>query len=137
MTKFENQLELDRRKYPRIFFSVDDEVAASITTPNTNNLPPFHAKVMDLSLGGLFFTIKRGELLPINEGDFLLLKDIIAFFQFRITCEIEMKVKRVQDHQFIEYIGFGCEFISPPPETEEQIRNLLNLIHRKDQKIKA
>ncbi|MBU0484656.1 MAG: PilZ domain-containing protein [Proteobacteria bacterium] len=115
----------NRRKYERVFFSPDDNVLAVFTITN-QEAPPRSTYLTDLSLGGLYFTIKRTEAPCLAVNDKLILNEIKTAVSFQIKAEIEIVIRRIQDYDFVEHIGYGCEFVNITEEIRETIGQLVD-----------
>lgn len=91
--------------------------------------------VLNLSEGGLHFTQKREYSTPIKMGEHLILTglqgpDPLNFFQ-----NVAVEIKWVLDHEYLENISYGCQFLDLPEEMREVIRDVVDrgVLGTKDQ----
>lgn len=115
----------EKRQYRRIFFSPEEKVMGKFALAGVDVIA-FTTNVMDLSLGGLYFTLKRDKAVDIKVGDRLTLKELQTSISLQIIAEISLEVVRIQDYDFIEHIGFGCEFTNLADDVREKIRQLVD-----------
>lgn len=82
-------------------------------------------KVLNLSEGGLFFTVKKSEVGDIGPGATLILRELRGPKALQISEEIWLEIKWVSNDPLLENIGFGCEFVDLPLPPQRQIRELI------------
>jgi len=99
----------ERRRHRRIYFN-NGEVTGSFGPLD----PPeqsVEAMVLNLSLGGLYITVSRGAPLRFRANETIIMYELKASESLRITSNIMVDVKRVEDQPIFNYIGYGCQFI--------------------------
>ena len=104
----------EKRKHARVYFSPEDRVRGIFVFPDFEQVS-FAAPVLDLSLGGLHFVVKREELNALEEGSRLMLVELS--FAGDLVCEeaVELTVRRVFDHPMVSNVSLGCEFAAGFP----------------------
>jgi len=128
---------LERRKFERAYFSSTDDVTGIIIiidrveSPITGNISHLSigdgidGNISDLSLGGLYLVTRKEKTLGLEIGDTLILKNIQATVLYNLELNIEMQIRRVNNYDFIEHTGLGCEFTSINAESREAIKQLV------------
>ncbi|MBU0729234.1 MAG: PilZ domain-containing protein [Proteobacteria bacterium] len=109
-----------RRKYKRVFYSVQDKMVGFFSCPSQGD-KGIVANVMNMSVGGLHFTLKRDDNIKLKVGDHLILTKIVGNAPIQLVVNIETKIKWVLDHHLMKHIGYGCEFMDLPDIVKEQI----------------
>jgi len=116
----------ERRLHTRVFFSIADEVCGAMTFPGITT-GPVRARINDLSLGGLFFSLDRtARLAPPAEGETAILTEITTALDFHMHTRCSLTIKRIQDLAILEVIGFGCEFSHIPPGDLEKLAGFID-----------
>jgi len=114
----------NKRRYERIFFGRDQNIVGQLSLPDGETDGP-QVTILNLSEGGLHFTITRRDHVAIKDGERILLKSVSGPPPLKFARPITMEVKWVLDHDFLEHIGYGCEFIDLPEELAEMIRDVV------------
>jgi c-di-GMP-binding flagellar brake protein YcgR len=110
----------EKRKFKRIVFSAKDEVMGVFAFPGfVDDLGSY--KIADISAGGLRFILPRDDAFQIAANDALLLREIKGKFQLEFVAGIEIKVKWVMDHEMLEHLMIGCEFVDISPTVQTQL----------------
>lgn len=106
----------ERRKHRRAYFSVRDNIIGHfrLLTEIENN---FHAPILNLSRGGLHFTLNKKELVKPRSGDRLRLIKIEGEDLLEKVFDAELEIKWVLGHASLSQIGYGCKFITISPES--------------------
>jgi hypothetical protein len=123
----------EKRKFNRIPFSYQDNIVGNFTHPGRHDKIVSH--ILNFSMQGLYFTMRKEEGRNLNEGDKLLLIELKLPKQIRYIVNIEMEVARILDNSELEHFGYGCKFISFPETSMNQIKRFLEswfLESRKD-----
>jgi hypothetical protein len=110
----------ERRCYKRIFYSAEDRMIGFFVVPG-NNQKVLEAHIMNVSVGGLHFTLKRNDMKSLKMGDRLILTKLMGNSPLRIASDIEIEIKWVLDHRLMKHVGFGCEFRNLPDVIGSQL----------------
>ncbi len=113
-----------RRRYKRVFYSAEDKIVGFFSIPGDNNRS-ITANVMNMSIGGLHFTLKRDDNIRISQGDKIILHKVTGNIPFQFVANIEAEIKWVLDHHLMKHIGFGCEFVNLSDITKKQLQSLV------------
>ena len=111
----------ERRRFKRVAIPVDDGIMGFISSPRLIADESIAAKIIDLSAGGLHFFLHRSSFKEISTGDHLMLKEIKGTKNLDFISNIELEVKWIADHETLEHVGFGCEFLHISEEIRQQI----------------
>lgn len=113
----------EKRKFNRIPFSYQDNIVGVFTHPGRRD--KIIAHILNFSIQGLYFTMRKEEGNNLAEGDKLALLEIKGAKQSRFIVDIEMEVARILDYSELEHYGYGCKFISFPESSINQIKRFL------------
>jgi hypothetical protein len=113
----------ENRQYRRIYFP--EELVISGVVAGLDTRAEFSVKVLNLSEGGLFFTLGREKGGCFKEKERILLLNLRGPDPFSISQQLNMEIKWVCDNEAMENIGYGCEFIEPPAGFLDQVRELV------------
>lgn len=133
---------VEKRRFARAYFCSDDDVTGIIIVPNRVN-PAVSGNIShlsiggdttdlgldgdihNLSIGGLYLILKKDQADHLDVGNTLTLKEIQATVLSHLELNIEMKIRRVHDYEFVEYVGLGCEFTCIDHKAMEAIKRLV------------
>jgi hypothetical protein len=115
----------EKRKFNRVPFSYNDNILGKFTHPVIND--KIIAHILNLSLKGLYFTMKKEDSKSAKEGDTLIFLELKGPRQQDFIVSIDMEIKRVLDYAELEHFGYGCEFQSLPDSSKEQIKRFLEM----------
>ena len=115
---------VNKRRYRRIYFSEDLLISGVIAESDTHT--EFLVKILNLSEGGLFFTVAREKARYFQEKGTVLFLGLRGPGPFNLAEKLNMEIKWVCDNEIMENIGYGCEFIDPPSRSVDQIRCMVN-----------
>jgi len=117
----------ERRQYKRMFFSIEEGPLGVFALPDMDT-GVLTAIIMDLSMGGLGLSIRKGGDMSINVGDRLILTEIrgMADTNLRPINNIETEIKWIQNYRAFRHILFGCEFVDITQTTRDQIQQFIN-----------
>jgi hypothetical protein len=113
----------EKRKFNRIPFSYQDNIVGIFTHPGRRD--KVNAHILNFSMQGLYFTMRKEEGDRLAQEDQLALLEIKGPKQINYILDIEMTVARVLDFTDLEYFGYGCKFTSFPDSSVAQIKRFL------------
>jgi hypothetical protein len=113
----------EKRKFNRIPFSYQDNVLGVFTHPGRQD--KINAHILNFSMQGLYFTMRKEEWKKLAESDRLVLIEIKGPKQSNYILDIEMTVARILDYPDLDYFGYGCKFTSFPDSSVQQIKRFL------------
>jgi len=118
-----NNME-DRRKFKRILFSVEDEVAGVVSLSESDD-DAMAFKIADFSAGGLRFLIQKVDWGEIKKGDTLLLQTINGKSQLNFISDLQIEVKWIMDDPVFRHVMIGCEFSDISDTDRERIEQFV------------
>lgn len=113
----------EKRKFNRIPFSYHDNIVGVFTHPGRQDKVTAH--ILNFSVQGLYFTIRKEEGDKLAQDDKLVLIEIKGPKRTNFILNIEMIVARTLDYSDLDYFGYGCKFTSFPLSSMKQIRRFL------------
>ena len=124
MTDFETE----RRVHKRVYFSIEDGVVGEFTVKEAENSVSFVAPILNLSVGGIHFTLEKGQGRDIRIGDVLNLIQIKDRRKLVIVFDIVLEVRWVLNHEELDYVGYGCEFKNVPQEVKTRVSQFVEYV---------
>jgi len=97
----------DKRQYPRLVLSVEDGFFGNFILPDKNNLM---VSIVNISAGGANFSAPSKVQAQINEGDILLLKNIIGATRLAFLEDIKAEIRWIKELGGPDDISVGCSF---------------------------
>ena len=119
-----NNSQAERRRFKRIFFPGENNIQARFSFLGNCDLI-MNTMVLDLSETGLRLMLPKKESNGIRTGDILLLREITGHPHLHFMRNIKSEIRWVLNHEFLDHLGFGCEFVNLPPLLKNQLRNSL------------
>ena len=120
-----NKYDEEKRKFNRIPFSYNDNIIGRFTHPGRQD--KINAHILNLSVQGLYFTLKKDDGKMIQQDDKLILLEIKGLKNQDFIVNIKMEIRRILDYMELEHFGYGCKFITCPESSKEQIRRFLEI----------
>ena len=115
----------ERRKFKRVLLTAETALIAHLVVSGSPPTP-LKGNIVDLSVGGFQFTLKRNANPPLGQGDRLTLAKIAGAPELDAISDLPVRIVWVLDHRFFEHIGLGCQFIQMAPETQHQIDQFIS-----------
>ncbi len=115
---------VEKRRHERVYFPPGHGVNGSfglIDAPEETITVP----ILNLSLGGLYFTLKRSSPLLFNANDAIILNEFKTGDDFNLTANIILEVRRVENHGVVDFVGFGCQFVDIDANTRERMAKFI------------
>ncbi len=114
----------DRREFTRLFVPVEKRLHVLITRSGLME-DAFFAKVMNLSEGGIGLGMQKRKMNKLKVEDILLVKQIEGDPRLVLSDDLKVKVIWVIEHDLLDNIAVGCEFLDLPPIFLESIREFI------------
>ncbi|MGV1097931.1 PilZ domain-containing protein [Thiovibrio sp. JS02] len=99
----------EKRKHARVYFSPREEVQGVFVFPDLGQIS-FSAQLLDLSLGGLNFSLDREGASALEVGSVLILTELRQGEDVLADKAVSLVVRWVLDHPVLRNVSFGCEF---------------------------
>lgn len=120
---------IEQRQYKRFFFPNHEMIRAVFSFAGDKGLI-FDSKVLNLSELGLGLVVHKSDTSAADDlksGDILHLKEIVGNPDLKFIREIKSEIRWVVNAQWMDNIGFGCEFIDISAELREKIDSFINV----------
>ena len=114
----------EQRRYPRIYFGGEAAISAEIQVNHGQN--SLAGAVLNISAGGLQFSFKRQGSLPVDKGDKLTLQALVGLAELTGLAGSALEVRWVLDHEFLEHVAVGCEFVGLATEQQQSLQRLVD-----------
>ncbi len=121
----------NRRRYRRILFTIEDKINGTFSIPGGESRP-ISVKILNLGEGGIHFVVNPKDNDKIKTGAKLILLQIEGPDPLRYLVNIDAEVKWVLNHDIMEHVGVGCEFLNISENSRLQIRSFVDSWHEKD-----
>jgi hypothetical protein len=114
----------DRRKFPRVVFSVSEGVIGKFFISSKKN-DIWTAYILNLSEDGLFFTLRSDQRTLIKKDDILNFISIKMWGNVQSLVNIQMRVMWTGWQEEGDNIGIGCKFIEISDTSKKSISKLI------------
>lgn len=118
-------LKEDRRRFERAIFSLEDEITGVLSIPEQQG-KSITVYVINLSAGGMQFTLNSDVDTKIEKGDRLVLMQIKAPYNLGFLLNIDVEIMWVLNPPMLEHVGVGCAFLNIPESSKTQIDEFVN-----------
>ena len=114
----------EKRKEERVYFSPGENICGVFVFPDFERFS-FSALLLDLSLGGVHFTLKREEWNALELGRQLVLARLVKGDE--IVCDRAMPLtgRWILDLPMVSSVSVGCEFDELPEDDRKKLRSFL------------
>ena len=112
------------REHKRIYFNPETELVGSFHPVNEPE-NTFNGRILNLSLGGLFVSIKHERKMFLQSNDLLVMNEIKSNDIINMTTNILLEVRWTHDQGMVDYLGCGCQFIEVTDNGLGQVEKLL------------
>ena len=110
----------ERRQFNRALFTIDDGVIGILSVPELQKAP-ITAYLLNLSVGGMYFTLRTEEKNKIKEGDHLVLIQIKGSASLKFLVNIDAEIRWILNYENFEHVGIGCKFLNIPESSRKQV----------------
>ncbi|MFA6498360.1 MAG: PilZ domain-containing protein [Desulfurivibrionaceae bacterium] len=114
----------EQRKEARVYFSPGENICGVFVFPDFEHFS-FSALLLDLSLGGVQFSLKREEWNAIKLGSQLVLARFSEGEKVLCDRAIPLTVRWVLDHPMVSNVSVGCEFDGLPEDDRKMLQSFL------------
>jgi c-di-GMP-binding flagellar brake protein YcgR len=114
----------EKRKEARVYFSPGENICGVFVFPDFGHFS-FSALVLDLSLGGMHFTVKREEWNSLELGHQLVLARLSKGEEVLCDKAMPLTVRWVLDHPMVSNVSVGCEFDELPADDRKALQSFL------------
>jgi len=116
----------NKREHPRVSFTVSDGIVARFWASEENDELQT-AYILNLSEGGLFFTLRKDQSNLIKEGDKLRFVEIKKWRTSHFLVNIQADVVWHGNMPEYEGVGIGCKFNNISDKNLQNIKELVGV----------
>lgn len=123
---------IEQRKYKRFFFPKHEMIRAVFSCSGDKQLI-FDSKVLNLSELGLGLVVHKSDTNSakaaddLKAGDILHLKEIVGNPDLKFIRKIKSEIRWVVNAQWMDNIGFGCEFVDISAALRKKIDSFIKV----------
>jgi len=117
---------IEKRRYPRIFFTAGQKVEAEIVHVASDW--KLAVTLLDISEGGMGLRLKRNADITLEQGDQIRLEAVHGQSYLRALSQIMMEVRWTLDDDFFDYIALGCQFLDLSEKDRELLQDFTLLM---------
>jgi len=121
--KMENNQE--RRKFRRAIFTLEDNVVGLFSLARKPG-KIINGYILNLSMGGIYFTIDAIKTIIPVMGDKIVLMQIKAPQSLSFLMNIDADVKWIFNPPTLKFSGIGCEFVNIPELSRKQLGDFVD-----------
>ncbi len=118
---------IEQRQYKRLYFPTHEMIRAVFSFSGDRQLS-FKSKVLNLCELGLGLLVHKSDTSAADDlkaGDVLHLEEIVGNPELEFIREIKSEIRWVVNAQWMDNIGFGCEFLDISAELREKIDSFI------------
>ncbi|PJB76814.1 MAG: hypothetical protein CO090_10010 [Acidobacteria bacterium CG_4_9_14_3_um_filter_49_7] len=102
---------VERRKFPRAYFTVKDGITAVLELPGPEKFT-MSTNILSISEGGISFIGQREALEGFTSEDEILLVRCIEPEELRFLHSVVMQIRHTIDEPGMKHIVCGCQFVN-------------------------
>ena len=114
----------EKRKFPRAFFNMEHGITGVFAIPKTQT-KPIKAVILNISAGGLFFSVKTDERNKVQKGDELLFIELREKSSLPMVLNLKAEVVWIADNTDLEYTGMGCKFTNVSDDARDRLNKFV------------
>ena len=100
----------ERRRFQRIFFSIEDGIKGIIAFLDYQR-GLLVAHIINIGEGGLGLAVSKDKKDKIVKGDQIILTHITGMQGLESLVNVDAKIKWLMDDPSLEFVVFGCKFL--------------------------
>lgn len=114
----------ERRQFNRALFDHKKKVSAIFDTTGSPKKTVV-VQVVNISYGGVFFTIRATREIHLHPNDLIIFKEFRQNDSPPFSIYAEAKIVWVLDEPAMEYTGMGSRFTHLSPENKEKLSEFI------------
>lgn len=123
----------EKRQFKRVYYSMEDAAMSVLSPAEKHASILFPAQLVNLSEGGVGFSMERPSVSVPAQGQRLLIRDLKGNQALTFLSGTTMEVRWLFDSAAVKYIGFGCQFVDLPAADALKIRSIVASAYAKEQ----
>ena len=123
---------VERRKYPRAYFTVSDSIFAVFELPEPEKFS-MSTNVLSLSEGGISFIGQKEAMEDLNAGDKILLVRIFEPEELHFLHNIRLQIRHTISEPEMGHVLSGCNYLDISEEQKTGISRFVeNWLNRSE-----
>jgi len=125
---------INKRKFERAYFCSEDDVTFIMMISGNSSLSSEKGKsravcanISNMSLGGAFIVVDKVTANHFDVGSILIFNEIKSKIFSTKDLNLEAKVLRVHRHEYVDHVGYGCQFTNIAGRDYDEINKLIEL----------
>jgi c-di-GMP-binding flagellar brake protein YcgR len=121
----------NRRNYQRALFTMEDDIQGVFSIPDSH-IRPINTNILNLGEGGAHFIIDSSDESHFQPGTKIVLVQIKGPDPLQYLVNVDAEVKWILDHNIMEYVGAGCQFLDISQSSRDQIKSFVEAWNEED-----
>ena len=121
----------NRRQFKRALFIIEDDIQGVFSIPGSD-IGPISTHVLNLGEGGAHFIIDSSDESHFQPGTKIILVQIKGPNPLQYLVNVDAEVKWILDHNIMEYVGAGCQFLNITQSSRDQIKSFVEAWNQED-----
>lgn len=113
----------EKRLYPRLALNIEDGYFGHLKLANAESLS---APIVNLSAGGINLAVPEKAKGKINEGDILLLRNIVGGANLSFLADIKAEIRWIKGLEMPNYVSVGCRFKEIDSDVRQQLSRFVD-----------
>lgn len=114
----------ERRQSQRILFEKQDKIMGHFLLPEKQE-KSIVVQILNISTGGISFTLRSNRDIELKVGDKILFKDIINKDSQTFSLEMRAMIIWIMEDSTMEYSGIGSKFVDINSEKKSIISDCI------------
>jgi len=123
----------ERRQSQRILFKKQNNIMGQFSLLKKQN-KPIIVQILNMSRGGIFFTLRSNRDVQLKVGDKIFFEDIINEDSRVFPLKMNAIIIWIMEDSTMEYTGIGSKFLGVDPEQEKKISDCIQHCQLADKK---
>jgi c-di-GMP-binding flagellar brake protein YcgR len=115
---------VERRQHRRVIFTINENINGQFLIPGIGK-KPISSYILNMSMGGLHFTPKKGKNNEVKKGDRLVFMHLNIPHSDPLILNIDAEIKWVINPDMLEYIGIGCSFTNLSDSSRKRLKSFI------------
>jgi len=121
----------NRRNFRRALFAMEDDIQGVFSIPDSH-IRPITTHILNLGEGGAHFIIDSSDESHFQPGTKIVLVQIKGPDLLQYLVNVDAEVKWILDHNIMEYVGAGCQFLNISQSSRDQINSFVEAWNEED-----
>jgi len=116
-------LPQEKRHFERLVFSYGENSTGlfSLLVVSGREISRFHARILDISGGGMRLAVKKEDGRAIKVGDRISFKQVLENERLSFCTDVELEVSWIIEAELLTHVAFGCQYRNLPDALRDKI----------------